>query len=70
MKPITLYDFVMAHRYLYYVRAAPVISDRDYDIIERAAMLAIGKDPFPMPSSDCEGDYTDDQKQLAERLAK
>ena len=28
---------VLAHRYLYYVKAEPIISDYEYDLIERRA---------------------------------
>ena len=35
---------VMAHRYLYYVLAEPVLSDFDYDILERKAREVSSED--------------------------
>lgn len=31
---------VMAHRYLYYVESEPVLTDFDYDVLERKARAA------------------------------
>ena len=32
---------VMVHRYLYYIECAPMISDHEYDALERAARAAL-----------------------------
>lgn len=48
----------LAHRYLYYVRATPVISDYEYDQLERRALEEAAEDsPLRQPGSDLEGDY-------------
>lgn len=58
-------DMLYAHRYLYYVRATPVISDREYDRMEDDYELKHGELPV---GSDCESDYTDEQIRLAESM--
>lgn len=35
----------LVHRYLYYVENAPVISDRDYDFLERSLITLLAKEP-------------------------
>lgn len=56
-------DIAMAHRYLYYVKGQPVISDREYDRLE----LPI-KHKLPPVGSDNEEDYSEDQIKLAEAM--
>ena len=56
-------DIVMAHRYLYYVKSSPVISDRDYDRLEAPI-----RHRLPAVGSDREEDYTEDQIKIAEAL--
>lgn len=64
-----LNDLVMAHRFLYYVKSEPVLSDFDYDKLERflkdiwPEAPAIGK-----VGSDLEDNYTAHQKALAKAL--
>mgnify|MGYP003341004746 CR=1 FL=1 len=62
-------DEVMAHRYLYYVLASPVLPDAVYDVIERRARevcppeSVVHKVGSSLPSS-----YTTQQIALAKRL--
>ena len=57
---------VAAHRYLYYVLNCPVISDYEYDVMERAlpedsiVRLTVG--------SEAEEDYAEDIKALTQQL--
>lgn len=67
----SLPDVVMAHRYLYYVEMRPIISDRDYDRLEREALEQIGPDhPLRKPGSEMSSSYTEEQKALARRLRR
>ncbi len=60
---------VLAHRYLYYCLGRPVISDREYDRLERAALTnAAPESPLNEPGSDAEGSYGDTVKALAASL--
>lgn len=60
---------IMAHRYLYYVLARPVISDREYDELEKEAVAALPPDhPVHLPGSDRGSDYTTEAKQAAQDL--
>ncbi len=43
MKTITLEELVLAHRHLYYI-GRPVISDREYDVIETLARRLLPMD--------------------------
>lgn len=63
----SLYDQCAAHCYLYYVENRPVLSDYDYDILERQ-LEATGVRP-PV-HSDLRDSYTDAQIELAGRYAK
>lgn len=48
----------LAHRYLYYVKNAPVISDYRYDMLESEALKAISFDSLlNKPGSDNPKDY-------------
>lgn len=59
----------MAHRYLYYVKCRPVISDHDYDTLEREALEFVGQESLiRQPGSDNEKDYPEDAIELAEKL--
>lgn len=74
MNKVTLFDrdlapqekLLAAHRYLYYVLSRPIISDYEYDMMEKELpedsliRLIVG--------SDWDGDYPEDVKELAERL--
>lgn len=60
---------VMAHRYLYYVLAAPVISDREYDILEAIALRELPDDsPARMLGSSIAEHYTLEAIRRAEWL--
>lgn len=63
----SLYDQCAAHCYLYYVLSRPVLSDYDYDILERQ-LKATGIEP-PV-HSDLRDSYTTEQIELANRFAK
>lgn len=61
---------ILAHRYLYYVKNKPVISDRDYDLMEQEARRTVMHDsPVNKPGSDREQDYPKSVIELAEKLA-
>ncbi len=69
----TLERQTLAHRYLYYVLSESIISDRDYDELEKRALA----DPdlpadslLHRPGSDCASSYSADVKQHALRLLK
>ncbi len=52
---------VMAHRYLYYVLARPVIGDSDYDRLEKAAAATAPADsPVHQVGSSLDSDYSDE----------
>ncbi len=63
---------VMVHRYLYYVLGRPVISDADYDLLERRARTCLVEtSPVHGVGSDLESSYHQGIKTLAlERLRK
>lgn len=62
---------VMAHRYLYYVVAEPVIQDHIYDMKERAAREICSSDsPVHKVGSCLPDSYTDEQIQYALELQK
>lgn len=57
---------IMAHRYLYYVKNQPVISDYEYDMLEKEAIKNVGSDsPIKSPGSDLESSYSNEVKALA-----
>lgn len=55
----------LAHRYLYYVKSTPIISDREYDKLEEEALTKSGKKLLETPGSSLESSYSDEVKQLA-----
>lgn len=60
----------LAHRYLYYVKLTPVLSDYRYDLLESEALKAISQDSLlNKPGSDNPKDYPDEVIQLAEKLS-
>ncbi len=68
MKSIEL--LCLAHRYLYYVKMNPVISDQKYDLIEKEALKSVSRDSLlHKPGSDLEQDYPKEAIELAEKLA-
>lgn len=65
----TLEQLCMAHRYLYYVWGKPVISDHEYDALERRALKRVGpSSPLHRVGSDREQDYSDAVKAVAKVL--
>ncbi len=68
---MTLEDLIMVHRYLYYVECCPVISDYEYDIMQRQADIFCDPDsPVHKVGSDLSSSYTEHQKKLAQLLRK
>lgn len=62
-------DICMAHRYLYYVLCSPIISDREYDMLEKKALNEIKEDhPLANPGSDREESYSEKIKSLAKKM--
>ena len=59
-------EVVLAHRYLYYVKGTPVITDQEYDKLEAA--LPDGDPVKNGVGSDRECDYTPKVKRLAKGL--
>lgn len=60
---------VMAHRYLYYVLADPVLSDFAYDDLEREARAVLPEDsPVQGVGSSLPSSYTPAQIALAESM--
>lgn len=61
---------VMAHRYLYYVECAPVLSDPAYDVIERKAraMPSLANSDIQKVGSSLSSSYTAEQIKKAEEL--
>lgn len=52
---------VLAHRYLYYVKNSPVISDYEYDHLEAHAKREAPEDSIiHLAGSDLEDDYSDE----------
>lgn len=70
-KEMKIEDLVMAHRYLYYVEAAPVLSDHAYDVLERKARATLpDTSPVQGIGSSLPDSYTEKQIKLAEKLMK
>lgn len=68
MKSIEL--LLLAHRYLYYVKNAPVLSDYRYDLLEAEALRQVMyTSPIHKPGSDRAEDYPKEAIELAEKLA-
>ena len=60
----------LAHRYLYYVKCSPILSDYRYDLLESEALKAISQDSLlNKPGSDNPKDYPQEAIELAEKLA-
>lgn len=57
---------VMAHRYLYYVLAEPVLPDMVYDVLEREARAVLpDTSPVHGVGSSLSSSYTEQHKQRA-----
>jgi len=64
-------DEVMAHRYLYYVLAEPVLTDADYDTLERRAReVCPPESPVHKVGSSLPSSYTKKQVELATQFLK
>lgn len=60
---------VMAHRYLYYVKSAPVLTDYEYDLLESQARRELPEgSPVHGFGSDVEESYSAEQKRAAKFL--
>lgn len=58
IKDLKIEDQCMVHRYLYYVVGTPMISDYDYDMLEKIAVLNAPKNhPIHSTGSDLESSY-------------
>lgn len=58
----------MMHRYLYYVLSQPVISDYEYDMLERRALAGAAPDsPLNFPGSDQRSSYSPEVIRAAEK---
>ena len=62
---------VMAHRYLYYVLAEPVLSDYEYDVVERKARAVLpAESPVQGVGSCLPNSYTAEQIARAQEFLK
>jgi NAD-dependent DNA ligase len=60
---------VLAHRYLYYVQSCSIISDFDYDALEKTARELLPPDsPVQSPGSDLADSYSPSVKLHADYL--
>jgi NAD-dependent DNA ligase len=61
LKNLSIEDQCMVHRFLYYVKSDPIISDYEYDMLERKAIETAPEDhPIHLPGSSLAKSY--DQK--------
>ncbi len=68
MKSIEL--LCLAHRYLQFVKLQPILSMRQYILLEKEAKKAVSRDSIIWSDpSDIEQDYPNEAKELAEKLA-
>lgn len=64
-----LEKLVLAHRYLYYVLDDPIISDFEYDKLEREARASLPEDsPIQDVGSSLRSSYSEDIIKYAENL--
>ena len=67
---LPLEDQCLVHRILYYVDSNPMITDREYDMLERdATRQAADNHPIQKPGSDLPESYPTPLRLLAARLA-
>ena len=60
----------LAHRYLQYVKLTPLLSIREYILIEKEAKKSVSRDSLIWSDpSDLEKDYPKEAIELAEKLA-
>lgn len=59
----------LAHRYLYYIEFSPVITDFEYDMLEKKALEECDENStLNKPGSDLKSSYSDEIIELAEKL--
>ena len=64
-----LADLCMIHRYLYYVLCEPIISDVEYDLMEKKALLTCAEThPIRKPGSDLKSSYSSEIVRQANEL--
>ena len=64
-------DSILVHRYLYYVECAPIISDFEYDVIERDARDRLPPEsPVHDIGSDMEDSYPEYIRTKAKRILR
>lgn len=69
LKEISVEDQCMVHRYLYYVKSTPIISDYEYDMLEKKALeTAVEDHPIHLPGSDMEKHYSDEIIAIAKSI--
>ena len=62
-------DTIMVHRYLYYIECMPMISDFEYDELDREATKILPESsPVHQVGSDLRSSYSDKIVKLAEEL--
>jgi len=67
----SLEKIVLAHRYLYYVLNSPVISDEEYDRLERQVLPTVTKDSMlHLAGSEFEEDYPNEVINYAFQMLK
>lgn len=68
-KKLSIADKCLVHRYLYYVKCTPVISDFEYDILERQALNKAPMDhDIHEVGSSLDSSYSFEIKEAAEEL--
>ena len=66
---LSIEDQCMVHRYLYYVKSNPIISDYEYDMLERKAVEVAADDhPIHLPGSDMQKHYSEEIVLIAKSL--
>lgn len=71
MEFIDTEDALLAHRYLYYVLGTPVLSDREYDELEKEFLAGCPwESPIAYPGSSLESSYEERVIRLANEILK
>jgi len=69
MEELSIEDQCLVHRYLYYVKSRPIISDREYDMLEKKAILTAPEDHgIRLAGSDMETSYSQNIKDIANKF--
>lgn len=64
-------DSILVHRYLYYVECSPIISDYEYDVIERDARNRLPPEsPVHNIGSDMEDSYPEHIRNKAKKILR